>query len=280
MNWHYSDGVNQFGPITREQFDRLVAAGRITRETLVWREGMTQWEPYAAALAVMGRTDAAPGTALGAGGGAPGLGTASVGVYSAPREGGGEEIPPVACATCGRLFPEGETLRYENMHVCADCKPIFFQRLKEGLAPSPHTMVYGGFWIRFGAKFIDGIFLGLMNWIFLLLSSLIFGTSLVETDPTKALTNMAFIYLISFSFGIAYNTFFVGKYAGTPGKLICGLRVVAWNGTRIGYMRALGRYGAELVTSMTFGIGYLIAIGDPERRALHDRIANTRVVYA
>jgi hypothetical protein len=47
MSWYYATGGQQFGPITDAELEQLVRGGTITAETLVWREGMTDWQPYA-----------------------------------------------------------------------------------------------------------------------------------------------------------------------------------------------------------------------------------------
>ncbi len=44
MQWHYAIGGRQFGPVTQERLDEMVTKGEISRETLVWREGMPQWQ--------------------------------------------------------------------------------------------------------------------------------------------------------------------------------------------------------------------------------------------
>ena len=57
-----------------------------------------------------------------------------------------------------------------------------------------------------------------------------------------------------------------------------GLKVVAPDGSRISYMRALGRFFAEIVSGLTFSIGYIMAGFDSQKRSLHDRICATRVI--
>ena len=47
MDWYYSDGQQQFGPVTQGEFDTLVASGRIGVNTLVWRAGMANWAAFA-----------------------------------------------------------------------------------------------------------------------------------------------------------------------------------------------------------------------------------------
>lgn len=46
MNWYYANGGQQTGPVTEEEFQRLAADGTIKPDTLVWREGMPNWQAY------------------------------------------------------------------------------------------------------------------------------------------------------------------------------------------------------------------------------------------
>lgn len=97
MNWHYAENGQPRGPVPQEEFDRLLAAGQVTAETLVWREGMDQWRPWGEVAA------------------------------AAPPPAGG-----VPCGVCGRPFPADAVIQYEGRNLCAECKPAFFRRLQEG----------------------------------------------------------------------------------------------------------------------------------------------------
>ncbi len=46
MNWYYVDAGRQAGPVDDAGLYALAAGGRITNETLVWREGMADWQPF------------------------------------------------------------------------------------------------------------------------------------------------------------------------------------------------------------------------------------------
>ena len=47
MMWFYSqNGSERLGPVAPVEFDQLVRSGVVTRETLVWREGMPDWQPW------------------------------------------------------------------------------------------------------------------------------------------------------------------------------------------------------------------------------------------
>ena len=91
-----------------------------------------------------------------------------------------------------------------------------------------------------------------------------------------AMWGMMMILQLAVSAG--YETWFVGRFQATPGKMALGLKVVRPNGDRVSYARALGRYFAEILSGLTLAIGYIIAAFDEEKRTLHDRICDTRVV--
>jgi len=157
--------------------------------------------------------------------------------------------------------------------ICGACKPVFLQKLKEGVAIHG-ALNYAGFGIRFGAKFLDGLLLGAFS---LAVSLSIQGIH--RSGPpniTRTLLSNAITILMSMS----YYTFFVGKYGATLGKMAAKLLVVNPDGSKVSYAKALGRYfAAEFISGcFTLCIGYLMVLWDDERRALHDRICSTRVI--
>lgn len=46
MDWYYANEGQRQGPISTEEFARLVAAGTVRDDTLVWRAGMTGWQAW------------------------------------------------------------------------------------------------------------------------------------------------------------------------------------------------------------------------------------------
>lgn len=292
MEWYYHDGTNQHGPFDEAAFDALVASGRVRPETPVWNPGLPQWTTWAQARAssagpAYGPGGAAPGAASGSGGaGSAASGPMGLGGYGADGLGAvaaGTDLGwsgRRACVECGGIFPEAELINYGGHHVCASCKPFFFQKLREGVAVGA-TLDYAGFWVRFGAKFVDGLLLFVAQ-MGVNLATTGAGPGLTPTPgqpPTQADITLAMAGLIlNLLVQLGYQVFFLGKYGATPGKMLLGLRVVTPEGEPITYMRALGRWAAEIVTGCTFLIGYIIAAFDEEKRSLHDRIAGTRVV--
>lgn len=64
----------------------------------------------------------------------------------------------------------------------------------------------------------------------------------------------------------------------TPGKWLLGLRAVRLDGRAMGLADAFGRAGGYAASLSTLGLGFLQALRDPNRQALHDRIARTVVI--
>ncbi len=281
MDWYYVDGGAQAGPVNETEFAQLVATGKIRPATLVWHEGMANWVAYAQArpAAAASAVGSLPAQGAVAGSDAGGLGQPA---STAAR-------PEVVCVQCNRIFSKEETIQYGTAYVCAACKPAFVQKLKEG-AVTPAVlgvMDYAGFWIRFAAKLIDGIILGLvvgLPIIIVMVSTGFFarlGNTAGGQTPAWMMTFQLIAILAQLGYFIifaGYSTFFHGKYGATPGKMACGLKVVTPEGAPIRYGRAFGRAMAEILSRMICDIGYIIAAFDGQKRALHDHIANTRVI--
>jgi uncharacterized RDD family membrane protein YckC len=143
----------------------------------------------------------------------------------------------------------------------------YVQKVKEGMIVGGE-MAYVGFWKRFVAKFVDGIILQVVN------MGLAFAVMALANDVAGQIIN----FFIGIALSAALNIFFIGKFGATPGKMMIKAKVVRSNGDPLTYGRATGRFFAEWVSSLTMGIGYLMACWDREKRSLHDRIADTRVV--
>jgi uncharacterized RDD family membrane protein YckC len=178
-------------------------------------------------------------------------------------------VAVVRCSVCGNEFSEDAVVTLGEYIVCAGCKPVFLQRLREGVPVASADFAYGGFWIRFLAKLIDGIVEGGISLAIWLVLGLVIS---------KIAGNMIFFNLIYYPVGIAYATYFIGAHGATPGKMALGLKVVRPDGDKVSYLRAFGRYWAERLSAMILAIGYIIAGFDSQKRALHDHICDTRVV--
>jgi len=79
--------------------------------------------------------------------------------------------------------------------------------------------------------------------------------------------------------GALYHVVFeASARESTPGQRLLDLRVVDVAGHRIGALRALLRHAAGALSWVTLNLGHALALVSPQKRALHDYIAGTRVV--
>lgn len=79
--------------------------------------------------------------------------------------------------------------------------------------------------------------------------------------------------VIQFAYSLIWNTI-----GWSPGKRMAGLRTVDRDGRRPGLLRGLRRSAGLMLN--VFGLGYLWALVDREKRTWHDRIGGTWVVRA
>lgn len=247
MDWYFVVNGERRGPVTEEIFQQNVASGTIAPGTLVWNDTMDEWRPW---------SEIAPANAN-------------------PAAEQPLEMGEGRCAHCRQVFPQYDLIEIGGRDTCANCKPIAVQSLQEG-AVMPGQLDYAGFWIRVGAKLIDTVIL----WVAaaLLQIPLMAMTFLMPDQQELLMVVNVLSSIVNVLFGVTYTTWFLGRFGATPGKMACGLKVVTAEGEPIGYMRALGRYFAEILSGCLFAIGYIIVAFDDEKRALHDHICSTRVV--
>jgi uncharacterized RDD family membrane protein YckC len=190
--------------------------------------------------------------------------------------GGGNDNQP--CVECGKVFSAQDMIRHGNDYVCVNCKPIFMQKLAEGARIDSHALRYAGFWIRFAAIFIDGIILAVAGGMV----GMLFGAGMFATMGNAAGVNITVFLinsLVGFFLRMVYETYCVGKWGATPGKMACKIKVITPEGGKVSYGRAFGRFWGKMLSGLIFCIGYLMVINDPEKQALHDRLCHTRVIY-
>ena len=256
MNWYYVDAGQQAGPVDDTQLAALVSSGKILNDTLIWREGMDNWQMY--------------GEVLGPSAGAP----------AAPPVAASLTPSEAVCAECGRIFNVQDMIPYGGVHVCAGCKPVFMQKLAEGAKFDTGALNYAGFWIRVGAKVLDGLILGVVFGLPLIIFAIIGARAGADRQEFGVFQVLQLVFqLLLTAANICYQIFFLGKYGATLGKMACGLRVVTAEGGKISYGRATGRAFAEILSGMICYIGYLMVAFDDQKRGLHDHICNTRVIY-
>ncbi len=157
-------------------------------------------------------------------------------------------------------------------------------------APRPAVGAAGGsqaaagFWIRLAAYFIDSLIVSIPALAIMGVVVFLVFRGGAELDPSSLAPSVMILplavgNLLTFGLAFAYLLYFWGARGATPGKKLLGLKIVSARGeSPIGYGRAALRILGYFLNSFTFGIGFLLIAFNEEKRGLHDRIADTRVV--
>ena len=135
------------------------------------------------------------------------------------------------------------------------------------------------FGIRLVAALVDSMILGIP----LLVATLLWGTFALDGGdggPRSVPEGSLAAVLIGFPLlCLVYYVFSWGVRGATPGKSLLGLSVQTDEGeTPIGFQRAVLRVVGYLVSTSILGLGFVIIAFSDDKRALHDRIAGTRVM--
>lgn len=126
---------------------------------------------------------------------------------------------------------------------------------------------YAGFWIRFGAYFID--FIGVIL-LFVCVDIL-----LALVNQYKIVENMGI--LGDYIAWVLYSTIFLSIWSTTPGKKMYGLSVSKENGERLDFKTAFIRSALQPLSLFFFGAGYWNMDKNIRKQAWHDNHAHTLV---
>ncbi len=100
------------------------------------------------------------------------------------------------------------------------------------------------------------------------------GLSMMDWRALPAAPLLTFLVFLK----LAYFFAFTAVGGQTIGKMATKIRVVTDQDKAVDGARALQRTIAAAVSALVFGLGFVPALIGGERRALHDRVAHTRVV--
>ena len=133
---------------------------------------------------------------------------------------------------------------------------------------------YSGFWRRVAAWLLDTIVLyaGL----------LVAGAAIAATHALSAANGLGMRGSVVIAAIFAPWAYFAimesSRAQATVGKLALGVKVTDMAGQRISLGRATGRYFAQVLSGLSFGVGYALVVFTSHRQALHDLIAGTLIV--
>jgi uncharacterized RDD family membrane protein YckC len=259
--WYYADRNRQRqGPVEADALAALFRRNAVGLDTLLWRDGMTQWQAlgdFAEELGLLGKDFAAP-------------------------------VPQAD----DNLAVSGADDASATAHAYVEpATPYAPPNANVAVADVVHhggEVVYAGFWKRYAASFIDGMVLGV---IFVILFA-VFGFvgagigSLSSGFGNGMIAPILFfgIYAVAIGAQAAYFTWMhTSGNQATLGKMAVGIKVTDLQGHRISTGKALGRWaGLFFFGFLSCNIVYLVSAfmaGLTERKqAVHDMASGTLVV--
>lgn len=259
-NWYYADAERQRqGPLTAEELVQRFHLGRLRLDTLVWRDGMADWQPlrdFSVELSLHQAPAETFFTAV-----EPAV-AQSGWERSAPASVDSPYAPPTAALSAGQQVVLGG------------------------------EVVFSGFWKRFAASFLDSIVTAVLTYAVLIPMMLLMGMSasqMAGTGSNPLMGGMSvlmalMVYPVSFGIPAVYFAWMhASSRQASLGKMAVEAKVVRTDGTAIGFWRGFLRYLAYfLFTLLTCGLGVLISglmVAFTERKqALHDMVCDTLVV--
>ena len=187
--------------------------------------------------------------------------------------------------TCQRCGWQGENAQY-----CSRCGTDLGQLQTASPSPFPPPSVVpaapppgsfrvttaerpAGFWIRYATlQSIDSAVLIIAHGSLIGVGWLVAGGS-----PVASMVVRAAVLFGTFLVSAAYFIFFHWVWGQTLGKMALQIKVVSMDGGPLSLGQAVGRYLATFLSALILGIGFIMAGIRPDKRALHDLLAGTRV---
>ena len=267
-----------WGPFTRAQIDDGLSRGDFTVKYLAHAPGLKEWLPLGEVLDYVDRN-------------------AGPSMSSLPPVPGSRELPPVPSTPpvpepAGiKAKPAAETSPtpappppippvVEKREVKSEIKPVTKPEVQ--LTPA-------SFFARGIAFLIDCAILFVPLGILFLLGALAVEIPAwwrhmphelrMEEWDLLELNMRRLFWLVLVGFG----WFYVAGLESSPsqatvGKRWMGLKVTDEYGERLGFLRATGRYAAKYLSALPCFLGFIMALFSSRGLALHDRLADTRVV--
>lgn len=184
------------------------------------------------------------------------------------------------CHTCGVELCETCEEWIDGVPYCHDCanRPSEAEQLKNiALVDTSTTRYSASFGSRFIASLIDFAVMGCLFGILMTAFWLMSG-NLISPFGHKAflIDDALFWGLFSLS-TMFYFVQSISAAAQTPGMAMMDLAVVTDTGVVLDYRTAVLRFFALFISIVSL-IGVVWIFWDPQKKSLHDRITNTRVV--
>ncbi|MFT4257662.1 MAG: RDD family protein [Pseudoxanthomonas sp.] len=281
--WYYADRNRQRqGPIETTELAGLFRRDQVAADTLVWRDGLPQWQAlgdFAGELGLLDDAPAAPTAPLSLQGDADAVADSASDAPATGHAGFEAREPGYATSSSNNDAQPDSPYAAPAASVAAWSAPV-----------PGGEVVYAGFWKRVAASFIDSFVTAMLSYVLLIPLMLAFGVglgSLAQSEFASTGFSIGFLVL-QYAISIGVPALYFGWMQSSSsmaslGKMAVGVKVVRGNGDRLSFWRSFLRYIALILfTVVTCGVGMLIAglmVAFTERKqGLHDLICDTLVV--
>jgi uncharacterized RDD family membrane protein YckC len=137
---------------------------------------------------------------------------------------------------------------------------------------------HAGFASRFFAFLIDCV---VSIAVFeLTLGAASFAASVLTGQSIHWSRGNLWVVIAFFGWEFLYYAYYWTASGKTPGMILLGIQVVGQDGSRAGTRRGLVRTLAFPLSFILLGLGFVSILFEHDRRALHDLIAGTAVIYS
>lgn len=245
--WYYAQGDQRLGPVETQDLQARLASGELNGDTLVWREGMGQWQAVRELAAELAFTT-----------------PADVDAVTAP-----DSFAPAASAS---PYAAPQASMYQPALVEHAGEVVYAGFLKRFAAASIDNLVLGvvSMVLLFGGMALLG-----------------FGTALTPESYARGMLGAGFpLLLILVIYGIqaAYFSWMTASASqATLGKMAVGIKVVRSNGQGLSLGRSFGRwvamFGLALITcNLALLVSAFMSGLSARKQGLHDMMADSLVV--
>jgi uncharacterized RDD family membrane protein YckC/type II secretory pathway pseudopilin PulG len=139
----------------------------------------------------------------------------------------------------------------------------------------PASIKYAGFWMRWVALILDGIILAVPGIIVQLLVAFTLAAYGFSANSGQIIASLSYLVLY-----FAYFVLMTYYNGATLGKMIVGIKVQSESGQKLSVGQVVLRETiGKIISGLIISIGYMMAGFTDRKRALHDMMAKTVVVY-
>lgn len=173
------------------------------------------------------------------------------------------------CYGCSHTFCDDCLVLIGDKPYCAQCKSEKLLDVRSGVQRD--VLPYAGLMSRFIAMIIDMLLLYGPMYV------LIFWWAFAEPErmqhPLAGFIGIPFVFVY-----LLYEGLMTQARSQTLGKMAVGVKIVRPDGSPMSAGQAWGRAAMRMVLGCLWIVDYIPAFFTPEKTALHDLVAATRVV--